>query len=164
MAKEDLEAKRALVAELVALLRADKETMDRAARAAHEAATHEESRPENDKDTRGLEAAYLAGAQAGRVRDLELAAKMLEGLPLRVLGAEDPISASAVVTLEDEEGGRAAYFFLPHGGGARLQHGETALVVVTPQSPLGRALLGKAQGDSIPAPGKRGELVIVDVW
>ncbi len=42
-----------------------------AALATYEAATHEESKPENEYDTRGLEASYLAGAQAKRTAEIE---------------------------------------------------------------------------------------------
>ena len=40
--------------------------MTKAALAAHEAATHSESKAEDQYDTRGLEASYLAGAQSKR--------------------------------------------------------------------------------------------------
>jgi hypothetical protein len=38
-----------------------------------DAATHEEAKPENDKDTRALEQSYLARGQAQRVLDLQAA-------------------------------------------------------------------------------------------
>ena len=44
-----------------------------AARAAHEAATHEENIAENKYDTLGLEAAYLATGQARRVEAIRQA-------------------------------------------------------------------------------------------
>jgi len=49
-----------LKAELLALLAADLDTLERAHRATTEGATHEEAKPENDKDTRALEQSYLA--------------------------------------------------------------------------------------------------------
>lgn len=158
--------KQALVAQLLEQLGAEIERMTKAARDAHEAATHEEAKPENDKDTRGLEAAYLAGAQAERVRELELAAKRIASLDLRDLGDGDVISASALVTLEDEDGARTRYFLAPHGGGLRLALDGAPVQVVTPQSPLGQALLGKARGDVVELRAKSGtremEIVAVD--
>jgi transcription elongation GreA/GreB family factor len=49
----------------------------------------------------------------------------------------------------------------PHGGGAQLG----AVQVVTPRSPLGRALVGRRIGDDgeVQLPGKRRELLIVAI-
>jgi transcription elongation GreA/GreB family factor len=140
--------------------------MRKAAWDAAQAATHEEAKPENDKDTRALEASYLAAGQAERVRTLEVAVKVLAGLELRDIGKTTPICASAVVTLEDEDGARTTFFMSPHGGGVRLELDGGSVQVVTPQSPLGVALLGKLHGDVIELRAKAGlrEMTIVDVW
>ena len=61
--------------EILRLLResvsADLTTMSAAQRAVVDGATHEENRPENDKDTRALEQSYLARGQAQRVVELQ---------------------------------------------------------------------------------------------
>ena len=44
--------------------------LEKAARASHAEATHESSKAENKYDTRGLEAAYLAGGQARQAKRL----------------------------------------------------------------------------------------------
>ena len=141
--------------------------MRKAAYDAAHAATHEEAKPENDKDTRALEASYLAAGQAERVRELEGAAKLLGSFELRDIGKTTPISSSAVITLEDAEGVRSTFFMAPHGGGVRLEvEGGGHVQVVTPQSPLGAALLGRTHGEVIEVRGKSGlrEMTIVDVW
>ena len=143
--------------------------MRKAAYDAAQAATHEEAKPENDKDTRALEASYLAAGQAERVRELETAGKVLAGLELKDIGKTTPICASAVITLEEDDGSRSIFFMSPHGGGVRLElAGEppVSVQVVTPQSPLGKALLGRTHGDVIELRGKSGlrEMSIVDVW
>ena len=52
----------------------------------------------------------------------------------------------ALVTVADDAGQKTTYWLVAHGGGSRL---ATATVqVVTPQSPLGRALIGKTAGDA----------------
>jgi len=160
--------KRALVEALLAKLDDELSTMRRAAKDAREAATHEEAKPENDKDTRALEASYLAGAQAARVRDLEGAIKTIGAMPLLDLAGGRPIQASAVVTLEDEDEARTTFFVAPVGGGIALTAGEISVQVITPQSPRGQQLLGRTQGDVIEVrgarPGPARELTIVEVW
>jgi hypothetical protein len=160
------ERKRALLDGLVAQVESEIATMRKAAYDAAEAATHAEAKPENDKDTRALEASYLAAGQAERVRELELALKLLVGLELRDIGKTTPICASAVITLEDDDGARTMFFMSPHGGGQKLDLDGAPVQVVTPQSPLGKALLGRTHGETIELRAKVGlrELAIVDVW
>jgi transcription elongation GreA/GreB family factor len=160
------EKKRQLLASLVAQVEGEIATMRKAAYDAAEAATHAEAKPENDKDTRALEASYLAAGQAERVRELESALKLLVGLELRDIGKTTPICASAVITLEDDDGATTMFFMSPHGGGARLELDGASVQVVTPQSPLGKALLGRTHGESFELRGKAGlrEMTIVDVW
>lgn len=119
-----------------------------AAREAREGATHEDAKPENAKDTRAVEAAYLAGAQADRARELERVAASLASLPVKRFGPADVISASALVEL-DLDGASHWYFLAPQGGGVRVRVGGVDVQVVTPPSALGRELLGKSVGDVI---------------
>jgi transcription elongation GreA/GreB family factor len=147
--------KRDLIRQLQAELGREIVVLKQAALTAREAATHEESRPENDKDTRAVEAAYLAGAQADRARDLERAVNALEFLPLRPFGPADPIASGAVVEV-DLEGERLHYFIAPQGGGLHASFEGKRIVVITPQSPIGLALLGKTVGDVVEVKTKNG--------
>ena len=134
-------------------------------RQVHEGATHEEARPENSKDTRALEQTYLARGLAGRVAQLEAALATLASMAVRRFDEETPISISSVVVLEDDDGDEARYYIAPVGGGTSLADGEHAVTVVTPASPMGRALVGKHEGDDAEIRGPKGtrELAIVSV-
>src|SRR6201996_4217278 len=114
--------KRALIAELRADIARSVATLTRSATEAREAATHEESRPENDKDTRAVEAAYLAGAQADRARELDRTSAAFASLDLRAFGPDTPISSSALIELAeaDHDGPGSWYFLAPLGGGMRV--------------------------------------------
>jgi hypothetical protein len=148
-------SKKDLIRLLQAQLGRELLVLKQAALASREAATHEESKPENDKDTRAIEAAYLAGAQADRVRELERTVNALEFLPLRSFGPEDPILASAIVEV-DLEGERLHYFIAPQGGGLEASLDGTRILVITPQSPIGLALLGKTAGDVVEVQTRNG--------
>ncbi|MBM4377421.1 MAG: GreA/GreB family elongation factor [Deltaproteobacteria bacterium] len=156
------QSKRALRDELVARLASDLEALERAHRAALEAATHEEAKPENDKDTRALEASYLARGQAMRVEELRGAVAELSGWWPRDLDGDGPVALGALVEVEDDEA-TLRYFIAPHGGGALLAQGSVK--VVTARSPLGRALLGKRAGDDcdVVVDGRRRALSITRV-
>jgi transcription elongation GreA/GreB family factor len=150
--------KAALKAELVAALSAALDAARAAHAAAVEGATNAEARPENDKDTRGLEQSYLARGQAQRVAELEAAVADTTVLVLRELTA---VAQTALVTVE-EDGDEVTYFLAPYGGGTVLAGG---VQVVTPSSPLGAALLGKRVDDEIEVrlPGRVRTLLIVAV-
>ena len=130
--------------------------------AAQTGATHEESRQEDPKDTRAIEATYLARGLAERVELLREAIAGLARLKLVDFGPEDPIALSALLGLEQESGGEALYFLVPDAGGETLELDGTTIRTLTPGSPLGRALMGKQVDDEIDLelPGKRLQLTI----
>lgn len=134
----------ALKAELERILAADLAAREASHRATVEAATHEEAKPENDKDTRALEQSYLARGEAMRVEELRAGLAEVRALALRPFGEDTPIALGALVTAE-EDGQTLRLFLAPYGGGVSLDEGRVQ--VVTPKSPLGRALLGKRAGD-----------------
>jgi transcription elongation GreA/GreB family factor len=153
--------KAALLAELIAQLAAALDSAQRAHAAALEGATHSEARAENAKDTRGLEQSYLARGQAQRVAELEAGLAAVTALAVRRFAPGDPIALGAVVTVDDD-GEPRRLFIAPHGGGSALAGG---VQVVTPSSPLGRAVLGKRIDDEVElrlAGGLR-SLVVVDL-
>jgi transcription elongation GreA/GreB family factor len=134
--------KHALKQALVNALEQTLQVLEHSHADARAGATHPEAKPENDKDTRALEASYLARGQALRI--VELRAAVAE---VRAMGV-DPTSGSVAVgslvsALEHAQPVR--FFLAPHGGGTKLP-GDVQ--VVTPRSPLGTALVGKRVGDA----------------
>ncbi len=150
--------KTALRAELLALVTSALETARAAHAAAVEGATHTESRAENDKDTRGLEQSYLARGQAQRVAELDSAVADVTAMTIRRFTDDDPIAVGAVVTIADGQ----RYFIAPAGGGSTVG-GD--IQVITPASPIGRALAGKRVDDEVEVRigGKTRELEITAV-
>jgi transcription elongation GreA/GreB family factor len=136
--------KTALRDELVRVLAADLAVRERAYKAAREGATHEEAKPENDKDTRALEQSYLARGEALRIEELRAGLADVRAVRPRPASAGDPVALGALVVTEDEDGAATTLWLAPHGGGVKLTGG---VQVVTPRSPLGRALLGARAGD-----------------
>ena len=117
-----------------------------AARATHEAATHEESKPENEYDTRAIEASYLAGAQAKRAGEIDEVLSLFHNLNFKGFAGDEPISATALVTLESERR-RRHVLIMPKGGGFNVTFEGGPVQIVTPHSLLGEAILGLTAGD-----------------
>ena len=145
---------------LCAHLRAEHAAAVLAHKKTREGATHEEAKPENDKDTRALEQSYVERGQAKRVLDLEAALEGTEKMVLRAFGDADPIALGALVFAAVDEDERT-FFLAPAGGG----HKVGDVQIVTHEAPIGRALLGKRAGDEaeILVAGKKRTLEIVRV-
>lgn len=119
------------------------------AKEAHAAATHTESKAEDQYDTRGLEASYLAGAQSRRAMELTQAIDVYRFVDVKKFGASDPIAATAVIELRSEDGRSAHYLLMPKGGGMNATWNGKKVLTITPQSPLGEGLLGRRVGDEV---------------
>ena len=135
--------------ELVGILKSQLEIAERAHHASVEGATHEEAKPENEKDTRALEQSYLARGQALRLVELKESVNLAQATPVEALAAGAPCSVGAIVEVEFEEGQQETYWLAPAGGGTRLA--RDTIQVLTPMSPLGRALIGNSTGESCEA-------------
>lgn len=145
----DVSTKQQLMDQVIALLREKQEVLEASARAAHDAATHEESLQEDKHDTRGLEASYLAGAQAKRSAEIRKLIGLYEQIPLKAFGEEDVLSAGAYVELEPEEGERLSCFLIPAGQGEKVEFGDRLIQLVTPASPIGQELFGSELDDEL---------------
>jgi hypothetical protein len=147
-----LDFKKNIVNKILEQLERDLELLKSSALAAAEAATHEESKAEDKYDTRGLEASYLAGAQARRAGEIQRLIQSYRFLELRAFGPHDPIAITALVEFEiralDEAGVKKQNAFLvPQGGGLLVELDGQRIQIITPVSNLGEELIGRRQGD-----------------
>jgi transcription elongation GreA/GreB family factor len=136
-------SKKTLKDELLAVLEATLQTLEAAHADARAGATHEQAKPENDKDTRALEQSYLARGQAMRIESLKAG---LAALGTMSIAATEVARAGSLIEAEDEDGQTVHYFLAPEGGGTKLKGG---VQVLTPASPLGAAFIGKRAGDEV---------------
>lgn len=122
------------------------EAMIQSAKDSRDAATNEESKAENKYDTRGLEASYLAGAQAKRAAELREMINLFQTTNLQNFDENTPIGHTALVKLQHDDH-ITWYFVAPQEGGLTLHHGEHTVFVISPFSPVGQSLMGRKQGD-----------------
>lgn len=127
--------------------------LTRSQQATHAGATHEESRPENAKDTRALESTYLARGLAERVTELRNAQMVLEAFAPERFDEGQPVAVGALIALllEDEDGEPRQFCHLitPVGGGLKLCIDGVEVGTLSPRSPLGHALLGLSVDDDV---------------
>ena len=134
-----------LLEQIIEALHDSLAVLQKAARASHAEATHESSRAESKYDTRGLEAAYLAGGQARQAAEILKSLKVYTSLSLKEFGATDAIDLSALVELETA-GEVEIYFIGPCSGGLEVDYKGAEITVITPHSPLGQQLMEKKTG------------------
>lgn len=120
---------------------------------AKEASTNEESKPENKYDTRGLEASYLASGQAQRAQQLKEKIFYMEQVQLKTFGPKDPVTISALVELEMDQGLKKWFFLLPIGG-LTVEMNGVSVQSMTQESPIGEALVNSFVDDEIEVNGK----------
>jgi len=145
MNKQELIAQ--LVGQLEASARAALGARDAAAMEAREGATPDEKR-EDARAAHQLQS--MGGAQQKRAQ--KALAEVDALATFRPAAQMSTISIGAIVEIEDEENGEGRTFFLaPVGAGMTLTGpgGDGLLSVVTPQSPIGKAVIGRRTGDVV---------------
>ena len=147
MDKSDLIAQ--LVRQLEATARTALAAKDAAALEAREGATPDEKR----EDARAAhQLNIMGGAQQKRAQQALAEVDALQRFKPTKLAMTSSISVGAIVEIEDEDSGEGRTFFLaPVGAGMTLTGpgGDGLLSVVTPSSPIGKAVLGRKVGDVI---------------
>ncbi|MFY9460736.1 GreA/GreB family elongation factor [Aquabacterium commune] len=138
--------------------------VEQAARAAHETATHEENIAENKYDTLGLEAAYLATGQARRAEAIRQAMAHWRQFRPRAYDARQGIQLGALVCLIGADDQQQQLFLGPDGGSMQLVCGAQRVQVISCEAPLGKAMLGKCEGDEVSLPGAPARQQLEVLW
>jgi len=141
--------KESLVALIINDLKQELNQAINAANDAHAAAVDDQSVAETQYDTLAIEASYLAEGQSRRVQELQAAIKSYQSLPLIAFETNKAIKLTALVQLAEDQATQNWFFLGPAAGGFRCQLAEQQITVITPQSPMGLALMGKYQDDDI---------------
>jgi transcription elongation GreA/GreB family factor len=159
-----------IIAAFIAKFELEVATQSESAKAAHEAATHEESKAEDSHDTRGVEASYLAGAQNARIAELKSVIldykALLADTELRrgSSAKTEKVAAGTLVTLqplvdadsEKPKGAAIHALFAVRGGGTTVEIDGRSYSIFTPTSPIGDAILGAAAGEIVEIESKGG--------
>lgn len=150
--------KKLLIDQLAAHLRKSDEVARRAGEEAREAARSLQTESEKKEDGRAaIEFGSLATGQSARARKAQeelaqLAAFWNRGLPQFSSRSAVALGAIVDVAVADERGeAERTFFVLPVGAGTELTGpgGDGFLSVITPASPVGRALMGRRAGDYV---------------
>ena len=137
--------KNEFVEQVIKALQADYEVSLSAVNEAAETATHEENVARSKYETKAVEAAYLVEGQLRRNAELEQEIAAFRSMRVREFNNKSRVLLSALVELESSDGSVQEVFIGPQAGGRQI----LGVTIVTPLSPLGKAILGKSVGDDI---------------
>ncbi len=108
---------------------------------------------ESRYDTFKEEAQYLAGAQQKRLQEITAAAIKINEITNNdhlMRGEFSRVSIGCLVTVFDEQRDAEKKMVVsPVLGGEKIQWGDVEFVVVTPESPIGKLLIGRAIDDEM---------------
>lgn len=139
--------KKRIIEAIIQRLIADVAVCEMAVAMARDTATHRDCLGSSKYETMGTEASYLAQGQGHRLLELERTLAYFKQLQLPTRPAT--IGLGSLVGLENTEKNAAFYLIALHAGGLTITLDDTTIHIITPQAPLGRALLGKSSGDTI---------------
>jgi len=118
-----------------------------AAQQAYETATNVETKAENKYDTFGLEASYLAHGQSKRVDESLKHIHIFKDL--NVVKSNDVIEIGSLVLTCNEQEQPFYYFISPVAGGLKISFMNKEITLITPNAPLGKALMHQAVDEEI---------------
>ena len=156
------------MSQIIAQLEAELSATLIAADNAHKAATDDQSVAETQYDTLAIEQSYLAEGQSIRVTEIRDAIKRFENAQWDLTTQSQKVVMGSLVQLEQAEQSlqvkqsapnktkaeqQSCFFIAPAAGGYRCQVSDNQscmnVTVITPQSPMGAALLGKELDDEV---------------
>jgi transcription elongation GreA/GreB family factor len=166
--------KRFWIEQLAARLRQSDEVARRAGEDAREAARSLQTESEKKEDGRAaIEFGSLATGQTARARKVQEELRQLAAFwnrGVETFAPTSPVDLGAIVdvAVEGERGAEERTFIvLPVGAGTELTGpgGDGFLSVITPASPVGRALIGRRAGDTVEVTihGETREWTLVEV-
>lgn len=147
-----------IISAMIKELEREYETLAKAAKDARDEATHEETQAENEYDTRGLEASYLAGAQAKRADEIKTLIQIYSKLEPLNYDENTPIGSTALVQTEVDGSDKRLFFLIPHQGGSIVNVDGKKVYTISLDSPVGRELKEQNVGHSFAIKTKDSEI------
>ena len=126
------------------------EKLSDAARVTHEEAVRAPTPMESHSDRTRFEMQTASARQREMAAKYEAAIKILKGFALPKPSSKVELGS---LVIAERDGKETRCFVLPEGNGITVGTGDDMCAVVTPGSPLGKVLLGKAVGEEFAVGG-----------
>lgn len=138
-----------LVCAIIEQLQLELNTAAAASQQAHDSATHSENIAANKYDTLAVEAAYLAHGQSMRIAEIKQSIALYRNFQRPTFNNGACVQLGALVCIEDEQEQQRRLLIGPAAGGLTIDSEQGPVQVITPTTPLGKALMGKHVDDEV---------------
>lgn len=128
--------------------------LEAAARKTASIATDDEHKARSKYETFSLENSYLARGQARRVEEMRTALAAIRAMKVTTLPEDAEVQMGALMEVADERGETELLWMVPAGGGEEIHMPDQVVLMLTPNSPLSKALLKKRAGASVTFSGR----------
>jgi hypothetical protein len=138
---------------VIAQIERREETIKNSAERSRDASNNAPGRMESRYDSTKMEHGYLADSLNFARVEIQGGLEILSGFSL----PEDnkKISLGSLVEIQSHDGIKMKVFILPYGGGETVEEEEEEITIITPESPIGREIMGKDAGYQFILPTKR---------
>jgi hypothetical protein len=154
------EKKQTILDAVIRALETELERQTQANAQSNAATTFSAANADKQRDTTGVEAAFLARGYAMHCIDLAHRLEELKAMKVEDFSGQE-IDIGALVEV-DMDGETDCYILLNCGGGTEVSVDEKTVTVVTPESPLGQVLMGNFEAGFVELPsGAEGIIVSV---
>ncbi len=142
--------KRMILDEIVRVLEAELGRQSQANAQSNATTKFSASNADKQRDTTGFESAFLARGYAMHCMDLSHQLEKLRAMEIENFSGQE-IDVGALVEV-DLDGDSDLYMLLNCGGGTEVEVEEKTVTVITPESPLGEALMGNIEAGFVELP------------
>ncbi|RLL51262.1 transcription elongation factor GreAB [Mariprofundus sp. EBB-1] len=162
--REAIQDKQSFLQCIIEQLASDLLMLEQAVALARDTATHADCLGSSKYETMGLEASYLAQGQGTRLIEVERSLSYFKQITVNAYTSE--VMCSSMLLLADEQGLQQLLWVAAEAGGLKVHCGAIEVTVITPRSPLGRALMRKNAGDEVEVhiAGRTRHYEILDVY
>ena len=142
--------KQAIVRAVIGKLEAELGRQSQANAQSNATTAYSASNADKQRDTTGFEAAFLAHGYAKHCMDLSHQLDELRTMPVEDFTGQE-IDIGALVEVE-MAGDIDSYLLLHCGGGTEVEVDGLTVTVITPDAPLGKALMGNIEAGFVELP------------
>jgi transcription elongation GreA/GreB family factor len=164
---KDMQTKNDIREAVVQKLRRDVQNLTEGLQRARQEVIDSPGRMQTRYDSSRTELAWVADGLAKRLDEAQRALRNMEAIRLDVPRSHVEVGALAMVADGDVPAVAHANFYMlvPNGGGMEVSVDGARITVISPESPLGRALLGASAGSvvMIRLGSEKRRLMVVDV-
>jgi len=139
-----IEYKKSILAQLLALAQEKEKTTKENQENTQKRANEEEGAMQSRYSTFKAEGQFLAGGLKSILEDLKANTAIIQAMTQERIKVNERIEPLAIAEVEFDDGSKEKFFVIPGSGGEKIDD----LTMISPRTPLGKALMGKEAGDN----------------